>query len=261
MIPRWIWVPAGAALALVALPLIGLLARVPWGNLGSVLTSPAAGQALGLSLFTALCATVLALILGVPLAFVLARTSGTRAVILRGLVLVPMVLPPVVAGLALLATFGRRGVLGAPLSQAGIEIGFTTFAVILAQTFVAMPFLVISLEGALRASTTQYATIAATLGASPTRVLSRVILPLAAPALVSGIALTFARALGEFGATLTFAGSLAGSTRTMPLLIYLAREQDQDLALGLAFVLIVIAVVIMVATARLQRSQFRGWGL
>jgi len=180
--------------------------------------------------------------------------------ILRSLVLVPMVLPPVVAGLALLATFGRRGLVGAALSEVGIEIGFTTFAVILAQTFVAMPFLVISLEGALRSATGRYAAIAATLGAGPTRVLGRVILPMARPALAAGMALTFARALGEFGATLTFAGSLPGTTRTMPLLIYLAREQDQDLALALALVLIAVALVIVVLSARLQRRN-AGWAL
>lgn len=260
MIPKWIWVPAAAAIALVALPLLGLLARVPWGSLLELLSSRAALQALGLSLITSVCATVIAFVLGVPLALALARSTGGATTVLRGLVLVPMVLPPVVAGLALLATFGRRGLVGAALSEVGIEIGFTTFAVILAQAFVAMPFLIISLEGALRSASGRYAAIAATLGAGPTRVLSRVLLPMAAPALVSGGALTFARALGEFGATLTFAGSLPGTTRTMPLLIYLAREQDQDLALALALVLIVVALVIVVLSARLQR-RYAGWAL
>lgn len=260
MIPKWIWIPAGGALALVALPLLGMLARVPWGSLPELLGSPAALQALGLSLLTSVCATFLALALGVPLAFVLARSSGLAGTFLRGIVLVPMVLPPVVAGLALLATFGRRGLVGAALSEVGIEVGFTTFAVILAQAFVALPFLVISLEGALRSASGKYAAIAATLGAGPTRVLARVTLPLAVPALVSGTALAFARALGEFGATLTFAGSLPGTTRTMPLLIYLAREQDQDLALALALVLVVVAVVIVVLSARFQRRNAR-WEL
>src|SRR5690625_3600207 len=231
MIPKWIWARAAAAIALVALPLLGMILRVPWGSVGPGLWSRAAVRALGLWLITSLGATALALVMGVPLAFVLARGSGVIGTVLRTLVLVPMVLPPVVAGLALLATFGRRGLVGAALSEVGIEIGFTTFAVILAQTFVAMPFLIISLEGTLRSSTGRYAAIAATLGAGPTRVLGRVILPMARPALAAGMALTFARALGEFGATLTFAGSLPGTTRTMPLLIYLAREQDQDLAL------------------------------
>jgi len=260
MIPKWIWAPATAAITLVALPLLGMILRVPWGSLAEILGSRAALQALGLSLVTSLCATALALVLGVPVAFVLARSSGVMGAILRSAVLVPMVLPPVVAGLALLATFGRRGLVGAALSEVGIEIGFTTFAVILAQTFVSMPFFIISLEGALRSSTGRYAAIAATLGAGPTRVLGRVILPMARPALAAGMALTFARALGEFGATLTFAGSLPGTTRTMPLLIYLAREQDQDLALALALVLIVVALVIVVLSARLQRRN-AGWAL
>lgn len=260
MIPRWIWIPAAGALTLVALPLAGMLARVPWSRLPALLTSQEAGQALGLSLITSIAATALAVILGVPLAFILARSSGKRAIILRGLVLVPMVLPPVVAGLALLATFGRRGLVGKPLADIGIEIGFTTVAVVIAQAFVALPFLVISLEGALRSASGQYASIAATLGANPTRVLGRVILPMATPALVSGTALAFARALGEFGATLTFAGSLPGTTRTMPLLIYLAREQDQDLALALALVLIAVAAVIVVVSARFQRRA-GGWSM
>jgi len=258
VIPRWIWIPAVAALALVALPLIGMLVRVPWSELAGLLTSQAAGQAVGLSLLTSVAATMLAVLLGVPLAFVLARCAGRGATILRGFVLVPMVLPPVVAGLALLATFGRRGLVGRLLAEIGVEIGFTTLAVVLAQAFVALPFLVISLEGALRSASGQYAAIAATLGANPTRVLRRVVLPMAAPALVSGTALAFARALGEFGATLTFAGSLPGTTRTMPLLIYLAREQDQNLALALAVVLIAVAAVIVAVSARFQRRG-GGW--
>lgn len=258
MIPKWIWIPATAALALVALPLIGMLARVPWSEMSALLTSREALQALGLSLATSVGATLLAVLLGIPLAFVLARSSGRAATVLRGLVLVPMVLPPVVSGLALLATFGRRGLIGSVLAKIGIEIGFTTTAVVLAQAFVALPFLVISLEGALRSASGQYASIAATLGASPTRVLARVILPMSLPALAAGTALAFARALGEFGATLTFAGSLPGTTRTMPLLIYLAREQDQNLALALAFVLIVVAVAIVLVSARLQRRA-GGW--
>lgn len=231
-LPRWIWAPSGIAIAFLALPLLGLLWRVPWASAASLLMTPAALSALGLSLITCLIATTLALALGVPLALLLARAKPPAATIGRTLVMIPMVLPPVVAGLALLSAFGRRGLVGAPLSVLGIEIGFTTLAVVLAQTFVAMPFLVISLEGALRSSNQELADVAASLGARPTRVLSRVTLPLATPALVSGTALTFARALGEFGATLTFAGSLEGVTRTLPLQIYLTREQDSDLGIG-----------------------------
>jgi molybdate transport system permease protein len=166
-----------------------------------------------------------------------------------------MVLPPVVAGLALLTTLGRRGLVGQHLSALGIEIGFTTTAVVIAQTFVALPFLVVSLEGALRSSGQDYERAATYLGASPTRTLLTVTLPMAAPALASGTALSFARALGEFGATLTFAGSLQGTTRTLPLEIYLLRESDSDLALALSVVLLAVAgVVVWLAT------HFRAWG-
>lgn len=252
-LPRWTWLPFGLGLAFLVVPLAGMAARVPWADLPELLLSPQARQALGLSLVTCVVATVLSLILGVPLALAMSRMQGRSAVLVRTLVTIPMVLPPVVAGLALLSTLGRRGLVGQYLSVLGIEIGFTTAAVVCAQVFVAMPFLVISLEGALRADSTDYGNVAANLGASPTRVLWRVTLPMAMPALVSGAALTFARALGEFGATLTFAGSLAGTTRTLPLLVYLTREQDSDLALALALVLVVVALVVVAISARFNR--------
>lgn len=252
-LPGWAWLPFGVGLLFLAVPLAGMLARVPWVRLPALLASPEAVQALGLSLVTCLIATAIAALLGVPLALALSRMHGRIAVAVRTLVTVPMVLPPVVAGLALLATLGRRGLLGSYLSVLGIEIGFTTAAVVIAQVFVAMPFLVISLEGALRADTGDYGAVAANLGASPTRVLWRVTLPMALPALTSGAALTFARALGEFGATLTFAGSLAGTTRTLPLLVYLQREQDPDLALALALVLVLVALAVVAVSARFNR--------
>lgn len=241
-------------LVLLAAPLLGMLTRVPWDDMGSQLASERARDALTLSLFTCSIATGFVVVLGVPLALVLARSGGRWVGLARTLVTVPMVLPPVVAGLALLATLGRRGLLGAPLSEFwGIEIGFTTVAVVIAQTFVALPFLVTSLEGALRATGEQHERIAANLGASPSRVFWKVTLPMTLPAVASGTALAFARALGEFGATLTFAGSLQGVTRTLPLEIYLLRETDSDLALALALVLIVIAVVIVGVSGALQR--------
>ncbi|TRY16888.1 molybdate ABC transporter permease subunit [Tessaracoccus rhinocerotis] len=251
--PRWTWLPFALGLTFLVVPLAGMLARVPWAELPALLVSHEAVEALGLSLLTCVVATAVSLVLGVPLALAMSRMTGRTAVVVRTLVTIPMVLPPVVAGLALLSTLGRRGLVGQHLSAWGIEIGFTTVAVVCAQVFVAMPFLVIALEGALRADSGDYGTVAANLGASPTRVLWRVTLPMSMPALVSGAALTFARALGEFGATLTFAGSLAGTTRTLPLLVYLTREQDTDLALALALVLVLVALVVVAVSARFNR--------
>jgi molybdate transport system permease protein len=190
-------------------------------------------------------ATLLCVVFGIPMALVLARSRFPGQKLLRSLVLLPLVLPPVVGGIALLYTFGRRGLLGGTLQFLGIDIAFSTTAVILAQTFVALPFLVLSLEGALRSVGTRYEAIGATLGARPTTVLRRVTLPLVLPALISGAVLSFARALGEFGATLTFAGSLQGSTRTLPLEIYLQREVDADAAVALSLVLVVVAVIVV----------------
>lgn len=253
--PRWALVPTGVALALLGVPLVGLLLRANWAELPGLLVSDRAVDALRLSLVTCTISTLLVLALGVPTALVLARTDGRWGSVARTLVTIPMVLPPVVAGLALLTTLGRRGLIGGPLSAIGIEIGFTTVAVIVAQTFVSLPFLVISLEGALRASGSDFEAAAGYLGASPSRVFWRVTLPMAAPALASGTALSFARALGEFGATLTFAGSLQGTTRTLPLEIYLLRESDSDLALALAVVLLAVAALVVgVAT------HLRAWG-
>lgn len=245
--PRWIVVPAAVGALFVVVPLLSMLLAVDWPSFPDLLTSEASLQALGTSLRTSLLATSLCLVLGVPLAVVLARGSFRGISVLRGLVLVPLVLPPVVGGLALLYTFGRRGLIGEYLEGAGIRIAFTTAAVVLAQTFVALPFLVMSLEGALRSAGSRYDDVAATLGARPTTVFRRVTLPLVLPGLMSGAVLAFARALGEFGATLTFAGSLPGVTRTLPLEIYLQRETDPDAAVALSLVLIAVAALIVVA--------------
>ncbi|MDO5498089.1 MAG: ABC transporter permease [Propionibacteriaceae bacterium] len=251
-VPRWAWLPLVLAMALLGVPLIGLLARADWAELPGLLASARAIDALTLSLATCAVSTGLVLILGVPTALVLARSTGRWTQVARTLVTVPMVLPPVVAGLALLTTLGRRGLIGSHLSALGIEIGFTTVAVVIAQTFVALPFLVISVEGALRASGADYERAAGYLGASPTRAFFTVTVPMAAPALASGAALSFARALGEFGATLTFAGSLQGVTRTLPLEIYLLRESDSQLALALAVVLLAVAGIVVALATRLH---------
>jgi molybdate transport system permease protein len=247
-LPRWVFVPAALGATFVLLPLVAMATRVRWSRFFSLVTSESSLTALELSLRTSAAATVLCVLLGVPMATVLARTSfpGQRAV--RSLMLLPLVLPPVVGGIALLYTFGRRGLLGHTLEVLGIQIAFSTTAVVLAQTFVALPFLVVSLEGTLRAVGQRFEVVAATLGARPTTVLLRVTLPLVLPGLASGAVLSFARALGEFGATLTFAGSLQGVTRTLPLEIYLQRESDADAAVALSLVLVVLAVLVVALT-------------
>nr|WP_206027964.1 ABC transporter permease [Rhodococcus kroppenstedtii] len=246
--PRWVLLPAAVGLALVALPLVAIVLSVEWSRFPSLVTSESSREAILLSLRTSAAATGLCVLLGVPLALVLARSRGRAAAITRAVVLLPLVLPPVVGGLALLYAFGRRGLLGDRLQALGIEIAFSTTAVVLAQTFVALPFLVVGLEGALRTAGTRYEKVASTLGAPPTTVLLRITLPLVLPGLASGAVLAFARALGEFGATLTFAGSLQGVTRTLPLEIYLQRETDPDAAVALSVVLIVVAVAVVLAT-------------
>ena len=237
---------------LVALPLAGLLSKVPWPGLWQLLTSESSLAALQLSILTASVSTALCIVLGTPMALLLAR-HGLRW--LRPLVLLPLVLPPVVGGLALLYTFGRMGLVGQYLEAAGVKIAFSTVAVILAQTFVSLPFLVMGLEGALRTAGDRYERVAATLGASPTRTLFTVTLPLVLPGLLSGAVLSFARALGEFGATLTFAGSLQCRTRTLPLEIYLQREADPDAAIALSLLLVVFAGLVMVITYGRGRSR------
>lgn len=236
-----------AALAIVT-PLIGVGLRVPWGQIPTLLSGESAQIALWLSLRTALISTLVSLVLGVPLALALAR-QWPGVGLARIVVVLPMTMPPVVAGIALLATFGRRGWLGPSLQEAGISIAFSTTAVVLAQVFVSMPFLVVTLEAALRSRNCQAERMARTLGAGSLTVLMRITLPLVAPALARGTALALGRALGEFGATLTFAGSLEGTTRTMPLAIYLERESDADTALALAVALVVTSALLVGLTA------------
>lgn len=236
-----------AALAIVT-PLIGVGLRVPWGQIPTLLGGESAQIALWLSLRTALISTLVSLILGVPLALALAH-QWPGVGLARIVVVLPMTMPPVVAGIALLATFGRRGWLGPSLQEAGISIAFSTTAVVLAQVFVSMPFLVVTLEAALRSRERQAERMARTLGAGSLTVLVRITLPLVAPALARGTALALGRALGEFGATLTFAGSLEGTTRTMPLAIYLERESDADTAMALAVVLVVTSALVVGLTA------------
>jgi molybdate transport system permease protein len=253
-VPPWVFALAAAGALFVLLPLAAMVAKVNWGQFIPLITSEASLTALGLSLRTSATSTVLCIVLGVPRALVLARASFPGQRLLRAFVLLPLVLPPVVGGIALLYTFGRQGLLGRSLELAGIQIAFSTTAVVLAQTFVALPFLVVSLEGALRTAGTRYEAVAATLGARPTTVLRRVSIPLVLPGLASGAVLSFARCLGEFGATLTFAGSLQGVTRTLPLEIYLQRETDADSAVALSLVLVAVAVAVVGLSYRRPRA-------
>jgi molybdate transport system permease protein len=244
----------------VVLPLLAMVLRVDWGQFIPLVTSVPSLTALGLSLRTSAASTVLCIVLGVPLALVLARDTFRLQGLLRSLVLLPLVLPPVVGGIALLYTFGRQGLLGQALDVLGLRIGFSTTAVVLAQTFVALPFLVVSLEGALRTSGSRYEAVAATLGARPGTVFRRVTLPLVLPGLASGAVLSFARSLGEFGATLTFAGSLQGVTRTLPLEIYLQRETDPDAAVALSLVLVAVAIAVVALAYRRPAAGRAGPG-
>jgi len=254
-LPRVLWVPAVIGLTLIALPVVGLVVRADLERFPELVTSPEALSALELSMRTALVSTVLCLLLGGPLAAVLARSPARGLRLVRPIVLLPLVLPPVVGGLALLYTLGRTGFAGKLLDLGfGYTIPFTTAAVVLAQTFVSMPFLVVALEGALRTVGERYESVAATLGASPGTVFRRVTLPLVLPGLGSGLVLAFARALGEFGATIAFAGSLQGTTRTLPLLVYQEREVDVDGAIALSLVLVIVAVVV-IAVARPRAAE------
>lgn len=247
-IPGVLLIPAGLALAFLVLPLVGLLVRTPWGDLGEHLARPAVLEALRLSLLTAALATVICILLGVPLAWVLARGTWPGIRLARALVTVPLVLPPVVGGLALLLLLGRRGLIGRHLDAwFGLTIPFTTSAVVLAQVFVAMPFLVIAVEGALRGADRRFEDAAATLGASRWLTFRRVTLPMVAPGVSAGAVLCFARALGEFGATITFAGNFPGVTRTMPIAVYLALETDPQAAIVLALVLLVASIAVLVS--------------
>lgn len=235
-------------LAVFAIPLIGLLGRVPWARLQELLTSEIVTDALRLSLITSLAATAIAFVLGVPVAMLLARVDFRGRSIVRGIVTLPLVLPPVVGGAALLFALGRRGVVGEPLAQlTGLLLPFSTWGVIVATTFVSMPFLVITVEAALRGFDRRFEGAAATLGASRWTVLRRVTLPMIAPSLGAGLMLTWARAFGEFGATITFAGNLQGRTQTLPLAVFVALEDDRDAAVAISLLMVAVSLTVLIA--------------
>jgi molybdate transport system permease protein len=243
--------PAAAALAAVGaalflLPFVGLLWKAPWAGLAEALLAPEALTAMRLSLVCSLAATALAVVLGLPLAWVQARGRFPGRALLRALTLLPVVLPPVVGGVALLAVFGRRGLVGQWLDPLGIRLPFTTAGAVLAETFVAMPFFVLSMEGALRGLDHRLEDAARSLGATRWTVFRRVTLPLVRPSLAAGAALCWARALGEFGATITFAGNFPGRTQTIPLAVYIALETRPEAGLALSLVLLAISLAILV---------------
>ncbi|MFE9602186.1 ABC transporter permease [Streptomyces hokutonensis] len=245
-VPLPLLVPALVGLAFLLLPLLALLVRAPWRSLPSQLTSTEVWQALQLSLLSATLATAVCLVLGVPLAWLLARTEFPGRRLVRALVTLPLVLPPVVGGVALLLALGRNGVVGQWLdSWFGITLPFTTTGVVVAEAFVAMPFLVISVEGTLRAADPRYEEAAQTLGASRFTAFRRVTLPLIAPGIAAGSVLAWARALGEFGATITFAGNFPGRTQTMPLAVYLALQNDPEAAIALSLVLLAVSIAVL----------------
>jgi molybdate transport system permease protein len=238
---------AAVGVAFLTIPLVAVVLRAPWRDLPSILAEPGVFTALKLSLVCSLGAVALSMVLGTPLAWLLARATFPGRNLVRALVIMPMVLPPVVGGVALLLAFGRHGVLGQWLDRTlGITLPFTTAGAILAEAFVAMPFFVITLEAGLRAAGRRYEDAAATLGASRWRTFVYVTLPLAIPSLAAGAALSWARALGEFGATITFAGNLPGTTQTMPLAVYLALQNDTRSALALSLVMLGVSLVILI---------------
>jgi molybdate transport system permease protein len=247
-VPAPLLAPALVAVAFLILPLVGLLIRAPWRSLGAALSGSDATQALILSVWTASATTAISLVIGVPLAWVLARSSFPGQRLLRALVTLPLVLPPVVGGVALLLAFGRTGFIGRLLdSWFGLTIPFTPIAVVMAETFVAMPFLIITVEGALRSADQGFEEAAATLGAKRMTVFRQVTMPMVAPSLVAGAVLCWARALGEFGATITFAGSFPGQTETMPIAVYYALENDPGAAIALSLVLLLVSVVVLLS--------------
>jgi len=234
-------------LAMFVVPFVGLLARVPWSDLPALLARDVVTDALRLSVVTSLMATATAVVVGIPLAWMMARLDFPGRPLVRGLVTLPLVLPPVVGGAALLFALGRRGLVGEGLEQAtGLLLPFSTWGVVVANTFVAMPFLVITVEGALRNLDQRYEGAAASLGASRWTVLRRVTLPMIGPSLIAGLVLTWARAFGEFGATITFAGNLQGRTQTLPLAVFVALESDRDTAVALSLVMVVVSLAVLV---------------
>ncbi|MGQ0617381.1 MAG: ABC transporter permease [Acidimicrobiia bacterium] len=243
----WPVVPlALVAVVYIAVPFVALLQRAPWSDLGELIGRPVVTDALRLSITTAFAATAIALVVGIPLAWVLARTLFRGRAAARALITLPMVLPPVVGGAALLFAFGRRGLLGGPVyDSTGFLLPFSTWGVVAANTFVALPFLVLTVEAGLRGADVRYEDAAATLGASRWVIFRRVTVPNAAPSIIAGAVLCWARALGEFGATVTFAGNLQGRTQTMPLAVFLALESDRDAAIALSLVLIAVSLAVL----------------
>ena len=252
-LPWYVLVPGSLAVVFLALPVAGLLGQAPWGRMWTLLSAPASLEALRLSLATSLLATAVAVALGLPLAWLMAHHHLFNGAWVRALVTLPLVLPPVVGGVALLLAFGRRGLVGQFLYDLlGVQLPFTTAAVVMAEAFVAMPFFVITVEGALRSTDRRYEQAAATLGAGRWTTFRRVTMPMIAPSLVAVTVLCWARALGEFGATLTFAGSFPGVTQTLPLAVYAALDVDRAQAIALSVVLLAVSVVVLVAA----RGQF-----
>jgi molybdate transport system permease protein len=254
--------PLLAGLALLAtlffvFPLIGLVTGAPWGHVANVITSKSSLDAIQLSIIASLSSTVLALAFGFPLAWILARGQFRGKALVRGLTTLPMVLPPVVGGIALLLAYGRRGIIGEPLDKAtGISLPFTLAGVIVAESFVAMPFFVITVESGLRAMNRRLEDAARSLGASRGTVFRRVTLPLIWPSLAAGTVLTWSRALGEFGATITFAGNLPGKTQTVPLAVYISQSSGRmDEAIALSLVLVVVSLVVMIFTRGRSRTS------
>lgn len=237
--------PAAFGVAFLVVPLVALVLRSPVRGLPERLADPVVLDALWLSIWTATAAMAISLVVGLPLAWALARLEFRGRSLVRVLVTVPLVLPPVVAGVALLTAFGRTGVIGAPLRDLGISIPYTSTAVVLAHTFVALPFLVVSVEGALRATSREYDEVAAILGAGRGRIFRRVTVPMALPGIAAGLVLGWARSLGEFGATITFAGNFPGVTQTMPLAVYEALNTDPEAALVLSLVMLLVSVAVL----------------
>jgi molybdate transport system permease protein len=243
--PRLFVVLAALALAFVALPLIGLVQRAPWSDLSHELASSDVRQAVVLSLFTSLSAAALAVVLGAPLAWVIARVEFPGKSVVRALALLPLVLPPVVGGVALLFALGRHGLVGSWLAHIGIELPFSTAGAVVAELFVALPFAVVTVEAGVRALDERLEDAASTLGAGRWHTLRRVTLPLLAPSLAAAGALCWARALGEFGATITFAGNLPGRTQTVPLAVYLDLQSRPGAAILLSLVLLALSVAVL----------------
>lgn len=242
-LPRSVIAIAVAGVALLVLPLLGLLIRAPWTDLFSLLGNEATVTAIQVSAVVSLSATALSILIGVPLAFVLARVEFSGKSVLRTIVTVPLVLPPVVTGVALTYGFGRRGLSGELL---GFGLPFTTLGAVVAATMVAMPFLVLSVEGALRSVDPRFDQMAASLGAKPLHRWWRVSLPMIRPSILAGAVLAWARALGEFGATITFAGNVPGVTRTLPLEVSTAINSDPDRAVALSLLMLAVSLAVLI---------------